>query len=321
MKKVLLSVLAVLLVCSQAHAFFNPVDLIMDVAAQELERNLKETPTPAFLGIIQVYNMTCDRPVTENMVKDYWQAFGETLEEAEDALTLFAKVAQSRKADLEPVKVDCLKNIPKYSRNVAFCTGEELREAVEGGAILYVHYDETVAQAISPRGAERSGRFAQSGPEIDPGGAESGGETEEQARAHRKGEGEEEHGDIDAEIREAGHGDQEVRGGGVPDRAHDDSGETRSQGPSREGEHEAFGQDLSRDPGAAGAHRGAHRDLPRAGRGAREEDVREVRAGDEENEADARHQEPHPAAIRVRDVLGERVHARAEALVRVRVRA
>ena len=147
MKKVLLSVLAVLLVCSQAHAFFNPVDLIMDVAAQELERNLKETPTPAFLGIIQVYNMTCDRPVTENMVKDYWKAFGKTLEDPDDALTLFAKVAQSRKADLEPVKVDCLKNIPKYSRNVAFCTGEELREAVEGGAILYVHYDETVAQA------------------------------------------------------------------------------------------------------------------------------------------------------------------------------
>jgi len=146
MKKVLLSVLAVLLVCSQAHAFFNPVDLIMDVAAQEAERSIRETPSPAFLGIIQVYNMTCDRPVTENMVKDYWKAFGKTLEDPDDALTLFAKVAQSRKADLEPVKVDYLKNLERFSRNVAFCTGEELREAVEGGAILYVHFDETLTQ-------------------------------------------------------------------------------------------------------------------------------------------------------------------------------
>lgn len=146
MKKVLLSVLAVLLVCSQAHAFFNPVDLIMDVAAQEAERSIRETPSPAFLGIIQVYNMTCDRPVTENMVKDYWKAFGKTLEDPDDALTLFAKVAQSRKADLEPVKVDYLKNLERFSRNVAFCTGEELQEAVEGGAILYVHFDETLTQ-------------------------------------------------------------------------------------------------------------------------------------------------------------------------------
>lgn len=146
MKKVLLSVLAVLLVCSQAHAFFNPVDLIMDVAAQEAERSIRETPSPAFLGIIQVYNMTCDRPVTENMVKDYWKAFGKTLEDPDDALTLFAKVAQSRKADLEPVKVDYLKNLERFSRNVAFCTGEELQESVEGGAILYVHFDETLTQ-------------------------------------------------------------------------------------------------------------------------------------------------------------------------------
>lgn len=146
MKKVLLSVLAVLLVCSQAHAFFNPVDLIMDVAAQEAERSIRETPSPAFLGIIQVYNMTCDKPVTENMVKDYWKAFGKTLEDPDDALTLFAKVAQSRRADLEPVKVDYLKNLERFSRNVAFCTGEELREAVEGGAILYVHFDETLTQ-------------------------------------------------------------------------------------------------------------------------------------------------------------------------------
>ena len=58
MKKVLLLVLAVLLVCSQAHAFFNPVDLIMTWVAQELKRNLKETPTPAFLGTTQVYNKT-----------------------------------------------------------------------------------------------------------------------------------------------------------------------------------------------------------------------------------------------------------------------
>lgn len=146
MKKVLLSVLAVLLVCSQAHAFFNPVDLIMDVAAQEAERSVRETPSPAFLGIIQVYNMTCDRPVTENMVKDYWKAFGKTLEDPDDALTLFAKIARSRRADLEPVKVDYLKNLERFSRNVAFCTGEELQESVEGGAILYVHFDETLTQ-------------------------------------------------------------------------------------------------------------------------------------------------------------------------------
>ena len=56
--------------------------------------------------------------------------------------------------------------------------------------------------------------------------------------------------------------------------------------PARDGEHEAFGQQLPDDAPAAGAEGGAHGHffLPRER--TRQQQVRHIRAGDEQNERD-----------------------------------
>ena len=72
------------------------------------------------------------------------------------------------------------------------------------------------------------------------------------------------------------------------------------------GENEAFGQQLPHHPQAAGAERGTHGDLALASFGAREQQVRDVRAGDEQEERDRAEQQPDRAADRSDDFVGQR---------------
>ena len=81
----------------------------------------------------------------------------------------------------------------------------------------------------------------------------------------------------------------------LEDRRHS---ETREQQPGRapeNGEHEALDQQLSEHTRSTGAHRHAHRDLFASDRCARQEQVGDVRTGDEEHEPDRakeHHQRP-----------------------------
>ena len=65
----------------------------------------------------------------------------------------------------------------------------------------------------------------------------------------------------------------------------------------------AFGHELPEQPAAAGAKRRAHRELAVTCLGARQQQVREVRAGDQQHEADRGLQHPDRAAGAAEDLL------------------
>ena len=71
-----------------------------------------------------------------------------------------------------------------------------------------------------------------------------------------------------------------------------DGGNHDTSGPSSEREQHAFDQQLSRDPRARRAECEPYGDLALPGRAAREEQVRDVGAGDQENAGGGRHQHP-----------------------------
>ena len=89
--------------------------------------------------------------------------------------------------------------------------------------------------------------------------------------------------------------------------------------PARE--HEALDHELPDEPPAAGAERGADADLALARAGAREQQVRDVRARDQQHDADRAEQHQHPRLrARADDVIAQRPHADPVVLVPHRMR-
>jgi hypothetical protein len=66
--------------------------------------------------------------------------------------------------------------------------------------------------------------------------------------------------------------------------------ESNRDDAAHEREQEALGEQLTNDPAAAGTDRQTDRDLPFARRGSSEQEVGHVRAGDQQHQADRRHQ-------------------------------
>ena len=101
-------------------------------------------------------------------------------------------------------------------------------------------------------------------------------------------EGEEQHAPVRVQVERIGR--QERR----PERPEQPLRPVREQHPGRaadEREQRALGQQLAHQPAASGAERQPHRDLLLPRRRAGEQQVRDVRARDQEHEADDRHQQ------------------------------
>jgi len=70
MKRVVLAVLAVMMVCSPSFAFFfDPVSTILDAASQAAVEEAKETPSLAFVKLVEVYNMMCEKQIEPNQIR------------------------------------------------------------------------------------------------------------------------------------------------------------------------------------------------------------------------------------------------------------
>ena len=71
--------------------------------------------------------------------------------------------------------------------------------------------------------------------------------------------------------------------------------------PAGDSQHAAFGEELTHQPAASGAERGAHGQLALPRRSAREQQVRDVGAGDQQDECDGaeQHEQRRP------DVAGQ----------------
>ncbi|HHV43017.1 MAG TPA: hypothetical protein GXX72_09335 [Clostridiaceae bacterium] len=147
MKKVLFSVvlLAVFVFASSAHAFF-PVGSIIRQVAYDAVEGMSDSPTPAFLGLVETFNNLYEKEITEAQAKSMWKAFGRRLYDVDDAVRVFNQMTKSMK--VEPVEINYIKNDNRYAGDVLFCTPEEL-QAESKGKILYVHIDEDQVEAES----------------------------------------------------------------------------------------------------------------------------------------------------------------------------
>ena len=94
-----------------------------------------------------------------------------------------------------------------------------------------------------------------------------------------------------------------------------DGGQGEAEEAADDGEQDAFHQQLPDDAPAARAKRDAHSDFTRAVRGPREQQIRDVGAGNEEHEADGAHQREKDRADRAAvDALVDGLDAAAERL-------
>ena len=120
----------------------------------------------------------------------------------------------------------------------------------------------------------RDARMAGSSPN-----AKSGGERQRRREA--------EHADVHTCVRETRHhGRRQVR-----EERHRDRTDGDAQRAAGEGEQPVLDHELSHEARAAGAERRAHREIALAARHPRQQQVRHVRAGDEQHEADRAHQD------------------------------
>ena len=173
------------------------------------------------------------------------------------------------------------------------------------------------------RRAPRPVRVLQGLDHVGLAGLDRGQEAEEHARGHAHDQGEGEHPPVEVELQ--GEADREG-GEKAKERSPRPLGDEHAQGRRGQGEGHALGQELAHQALPARPDGQAHRDLAAALQGAAEEQVRDVRAGDEQHEADHGHEEGggrHHALARVGvdGGLGDGHGGDASPLVVVRVLA
>ena len=95
-------------------------------------------------------------------------------------------------------------------------------------------------------------------------------------------------------------------------------GESKAERAARPAQHHALGQQLSNQPAAPGAERGAHSHFARAIHRAREHQIRDVRARDQQHEPDGGQENIHPAADGPAEELLKRNRAHAARWIVVR---
>ena len=169
--------------------------------------------------------------------------------------------------------------------------------------------------ALPEAGAGAVAALLQSRVQVGPRGAESREESEQDAGEQRDGKGEGEYAPIDADggavfanTRQAGraHGQQG---------AHSHEAEQQAKNAASDGEQDAFGEQLADDACPAGSECGADRKFASASRGADQQKISHVGAGDEKHEADRAKQHQQRLTHVANDTVAERFNG--ETLLRI----
>ena len=135
-----------------------------------------------------------------------------------------------------------------------------------------------------------------------------GKQAEEQPRAERESEGEEQDDRIDPDFLDA----RQALRGARDEQAHATPREQQADDAAEKPKRDALGQQLPRDAARAGSERGVNRQLLLTPFRADQKQIRHVGARDEQDEADGAEQHPQDAANIADDVLRERPHVRPE---------
>jgi len=150
MKRVVLAVLAVMMVCSPSFAFFfDPVSTILDAASQAAVEEAKETPSPAFVKLVEVYNMMCEKQIEPNQIKVLWKAIGGTFDTIDDAGWTFKKLMSARKAEEDVLIAYCWNTQPTLDSRLLLATADEIADNIDQGYVLFAHLDEEKLEAQS----------------------------------------------------------------------------------------------------------------------------------------------------------------------------
>jgi hypothetical protein len=144
-------------------------------------------------------------------------------------------------------------------------------------------------------------------------------QPEDQAGHERHGGGERQHSPIDADPGAVNADAWDVAGVDGEQRPDADDADRQPENAAHRRQQDALGQQLANDPAAAGADRRTNRDLAPAHGRAHEQQVRDVRAGDQQDEDDRAQQHPQRRSHVADDHLLHRLDAEA-ALAAERVR-
>ena len=176
--------------------------------------------------------------------------------------------------------------------------------------------DERAAHPPDPGTAGRAAcSFVQHLPQVELRGAQRRRQAENETGADRDREGEPENRRVQSDRkhrRQRIRGQPEQRSKGAPGQEQPDDG------PQERQQH-ALGEQLADDARPAGPHGGPDGDLPAAGGRARQQQVRDVGAGDEKHEAHRPEQRPEGGPDVLHQLVLQPDHVRAHAGVVVRI--
>jgi hypothetical protein len=139
-------------------------------------------------------------------------------------------------------------------------------------------------------------------------GAQGRNDAEDERRHERDHDGEEDDAAVEPDRFDAREGFSRQ----CQHRLHAPPGEQQAGDGAEERQHEPFGDELSHDAGRAGAERRADRELPLPRSGAREHQVRDVRASDQQHDGDGPHQDENHLPALPDDFIHERPHRQRE---------
>ena len=159
----------------------------------------------------------------------------------------------------------------------------------------YLHDHQRVPQSESPDTAEDGGLILECCHQVRTRGAQGWSQSEQHTRQDGKGRCEGQNAQVDIEVKHNRERQRQLEAG---NRARRNYRQAETQHRTAERKQDAFREQLSQQPAAAGAHRQADSDLPLPRRGARQQQVRDVRAGHQQHEADHHHQDSHQAGRR-----------------------
>ena len=153
--------------------------------------------------------------------------------------------------------------------------------------------------------------FLERGVQVGARGADGGRQAEENAGEQRDAEGEEQHAPVEPDGGSAFANKGQVGGADGEQGANADVADKKAEDASAEREHEALGEQLANDADAAGTHGSADGELPLAAGGTHEQQIGDVGAGDEQDEAHSSEQNEQRGAGVGNDGIAQRLHAEA----------
>ena len=174
-------------------------------------------------------------------------------------------------------------------------------------------HNQHAAKAVASQGGSGTAAGFQNFVEVHARGLPCGSAAEENSREHGGGDGEEQDGSVEADVGFSGKSEgRHERHDGFEEGPRERDAEHAAHG----GKRDAFGEKLAEEALARGAEGSADGDFFLARGGASHQEVRDVGAGDEQDEGDGAEKQPEGGAhVAIEEVVFQRLDARGPAFI------